>query len=218
MSGSDIQGDELPAVIPVFPLDGVILPPGGLLPLNIFEPRYLNMIDDAMAGDRIIGMVQTRSGGDRIRPELARIGGAGLITSFTETRDGRYLITLTGVCRFALGQELSAPTPYRQVRADYAAFATDLDADDETGVDREGFLQVLRLYLMKRNMDIDWDMVAEAPVGALVNGLAMALPFDVSEKQAFLEAVALKDRAHVLSVLLKIEAAGENGDGRPPLQ
>src|SRR6476659_9818971 len=117
---------ELPQVIPVFPLDGALLLPGGELPLQIFEPRYLNMVDDAMAGDRIVGMIQTRAGGDRARPNLADVGCAGRITSYAETSDGRYLITLTGVCRFDAGEELALPTPYRQVRARYERFEGDL--------------------------------------------------------------------------------------------
>ena len=108
---------DLPQVIPVFPLDGALLLPGGVLPLQIFEPRYLNMIDDAMAGERMIGMVQTGGRADRARPGLARVGCAGRITRYSETGDGRYLIALTGVCRFETGEELALPTPYRQVRA-----------------------------------------------------------------------------------------------------
>src|SRR5215469_14419623 len=122
---------DLPQVIPVFPLDGALLLPGGDLPLQIFEPRYLNMVDDVMAGDRIIGMIQTRSGGSRERPRLAEVGCAGRITAYAETSDGRYLITLTGVCRFEAGEELSLQSPYRQVRARYDRFDADL-ADDES--------------------------------------------------------------------------------------
>src|SRR4051812_13417127 len=122
---------DLPQMIPVFPLDGALLLPGGDLPLQIFEPRYLNMIDDVMAGDRIVGMIQTRSGGDRERPKLADVGCAGRVTSYAETPDGRYLITLTGVCRFEAGAELVIPTPYRQLRARYDRFGTDLAEDGE---------------------------------------------------------------------------------------
>src|SRR6478735_12516879 len=120
------RASDLPQVIPIFPLDGALLLPGGDLPLQIFEPRYLNMIDDVMAGDRIIGMIQTRPGGDRERPKLADVGCAGRITSYAETSDGRYLITLTGICRFEAGEELNLPTPYRQLRARYEPFEGDL--------------------------------------------------------------------------------------------
>jgi len=219
MSASRASPIDLPGVIPVFPLDSALLPPRGLLPLNIFEPRYLNMVDDAMAGDRIIGMVQTRPGGDRERPSLAPVGGAGRITSFAETPDGRYLITLTGVCRFRLGPELSAPTPYRQVRADFSPYVHDLTpGEDEQLADRDSLLDALRRYLIRRGMDIDWRTAAEAPMEALVNSLAMALPFQPLEKQALLEALTVTDRADTLTILLNIEAAGEDGDALPPLQ
>lgn len=135
------RASDLPQVIPVFPLDGALLLPGGDLPLQIFEPRYLNMIDDVMAGDRMIGMVQTRSGGDRTRPNLASVGCCGRITSFSETSDGRYLITLTGVCRFLVREELSVATPYRQVRAEFESYAEDLsvEAADIPAFDRRRF-------------------------------------------------------------------------------
>jgi Lon protease-like protein len=129
MPGTFRRLSDLPLVIPVFPLDGVLLLPGGQLPLNIFEPRYLNMLDDVMSGERMIGMIQTRANGssdEAHNPSLAPIGCAGRVTSFAETSDGRYLITLTGVCRFRAGDELPVRTPYRQVRADYAAFEADL--------------------------------------------------------------------------------------------
>jgi Lon protease-like protein len=114
--------DVLPEVIPVFPLDGVLLLPRGGLPLNIFEPRYLNMIDDVMAGDRLLGMIQTVPGGDRVRPKLAPVGCVGRVTAYSEMEDGRYEISLTGVCRFIAGPEVAAATPYRQLRADFAPF------------------------------------------------------------------------------------------------
>ena len=118
---------DLPELIPVFPLDGALLLPGCQLPLQIFEPRYLNMVDDAMSGHRIIGMIQTTGGGDRTRPSLAEVGCVGRVTAYAETGDGRYLITLTGVCRFVAGDELDINTPYRQVRPDYGRFASDPD-------------------------------------------------------------------------------------------
>jgi Lon protease-like protein len=208
---------DLPGVIPVFPLDAVLLPPRGLLPLNIFEPRYLNMIDDAMASDRLIGMVQTQRGGDRERPALAGVGGAGRITSFAETQDGRYLITLTGLCRFRVGAELPPQTPYRRVRADFAPFEHDLSPSTDA-LDRDALLATLRRYLIGRNMDIDWRTAAEAPMEALVNSLSMALPLSASEKQALLEAMTLAERAETLTILLNIQAAGDDGDASSSLQ
>ena len=134
MPGTFRRLSDLPLVIPVFPLDGVLLLPGGQLPLNIFEPRYLNMLDDVMSGERMIGVIQTRAGGpgdEAHHPSLAPIGCVGRVTSFAETSDGRYLVTLTGVCRFRAGDELPVRTPYRQVRADFTAFEADLREDSE---------------------------------------------------------------------------------------
>jgi Lon protease-like protein len=204
---------DLPQAIPVFPLDGALLLPGGQLPLNIFEPRYLNMVDDAMAADRLIGMVQTR-GGDPGRPGLAKVGCVGKITSFAETGDGRYLITLTGIARFETGDELPVATPYRQVRARFAAFEADLrPADPLPDVDRRRFLSALARYLDQRDLGVDWRTAEQAPTAALVNSLAMGLPFDAAEKQALLEAPTLAERAAALIALLEIDAAG--GDDGP---
>jgi len=216
MPGSYRRADDLPLVIPVFPLDGALLLPGGQLPLNIFEPRYLNMFDDAMSGERIIGMVQTRAGGDAERPNLAPVGCAGRVTSFAETSDGRYLVTLTGVCRFRLGEELPGRSPYRQVRADFAAFEADLHEASPhatTVDDATPLLAALRRYLDHRGLAIDWSSAEAAPSDALINSLAMALPFEPVEKQALLEAPTLADRRETLVALLEIDAAlGDDED------
>jgi Lon protease-like protein len=204
---------DLPQMIPVFPLDGALLLPGGDLPLQIFEPRYLNMIDDVMAGDRIVGMIQTRAGGDRERPKLSDVGCAGRVTSYAETSDGRYLITLTGVCRFDAGAELSIPTPYRQLRARYDRFEADLEEGDTAlapEAARTRFAQALKRYLNRRELDIDWETAHTAPLEALVNSLAMGLPFEPAEKQALLEAPTLAGRFETLATLLEID--GEEGD------
>jgi hypothetical protein len=215
------KAKDLPAVIPVFPLDGALLLPGGVLPLQIFEPRYLNMIDDAMAGDRIIGMIQTNGEGARARPGLARVGCAGRITSYSETSDGKYLIALTGLCRFAVREEIAAPKPYRQVQADFTAFEADLQADgDGDEFERAPFLNLLRRYLDHRGLGVEWDVVNAAPAQALINSLCMALPFSPLEKQALLEAPDLEGRRGVLTTLLEIEAASgaEDDDAPRPLQ
>jgi Lon protease-like protein len=210
---------DLPQAIPVFPLDGATLLPGGTLPLNIFEPRYLNMVDDAMAGERIIGMIQTRPGGDAERPFLAPVGCAGRITAFTETSDGRYLITLTGLSRFRALEELSAPTPYRQVRADFMAYEDDLrPARDDDGFDRLKLLNALKAYLELRQLDLDWETAKQAPAESLINSLAMALPFDPPEKQALLEAADLAERRAALIALLEIDASPLDPDERQSLQ
>jgi len=208
------KAKDLPAVIPVFPLDGALLLPGGVLPLQIFEPRYLNMIDDAMAGDRIIGMIQTNGAGGRARPGLARVGCAGRITSYSETGDGKYLIALTGLCRFEVEEEIAAPKPYRQVQADFTSFEPDLQFDgDGDEFDRAPFLDLLRRYLDHRGLGVEWDVVNAAPAGALINSLCMALPFSRLEKQAMLEAPDLEQRRATLTTLLEIEAASAPDDG-----
>ena len=214
MSDGLISARDLPQVLAVFPLGGALLLPHASRPLNIFEPRYLNMIDDAMAAERIIGMVQTAGGFTPDRPYLAPVGCAGRITSFTETTDGRYIITLTGLARFRLGEELPAALPYRRVRADFAAYQDDLNplTTDEEG--REALLDPLRRYLAQRGMRIDWDAVEAAPLEALVNSLAMALPFDGAEQQALLEAAGLAERRRTLIALLEID--GAFGDDQPP--
>jgi Lon protease-like protein len=209
---------DLPALIPVFPLDGALLLPGCQLPLQIFEPRYLNMVDDALSGARLIGMIQTVAGGQRTRPNLADVGCVGRITAYAETGDGRYMITLTGICRFAAGEELATNTPYRQLRPLFDRFARDLeDKDGELALDRAAFLAVLRRYLDHKGLEVEWDAARQAPAGAGVNSLAMGLPLDPPEKQALLEAVALTDRARVLAALLEIDAAADD-DEPPPLQ
>jgi hypothetical protein len=217
MPGGYRRASDLPQAIPVFPLDGAILLPGGDLPLQIFEPRYLNMIDDAMGGDRMIGMVQLRAGGRRERPNMAAVGCAGRLTSFAETADGRYLITLTGICRFDVGDELSVRTPYRQVRARFERFAADLSEEDDPppGIDRPRFAKALKRYLNRRELDIDWETAGAAPLKPLVTSLSQGLPFDAAEKQALLEAMDLKARFEVLTALLEIDSM-QDGDDAPP--
>jgi Lon protease-like protein len=221
MPGGYRKASDLPAIIPVFPLDGALLLPQGFLPLNIFEPRYLNMVDDALAGERLIGMIQTTDGGSRQRPTLAGVGCVGRLTAFSETGDGRYMITLTGLCRFRVGRELLVQTPYRQVEAMFSPYEADLaedDAeDDEDGFDRVRFLASLKAYLDHRGMEIDWAGAAEAPCGALVNSLAMALPFEPAEKQALLEAPDAETRKAALVALMEIDAA-EDDDEPPSMQ
>jgi Lon protease-like protein len=210
MSGGSVlkayaHADDLPKIVPVFPLDGALLLPRGGLPLNIFEPRYLNMVDDAMAGDRLIGMVQTKAGGDPAHPTLAPVGCVGRITSYAETPDGRYLITLTGVCRFLVGEELPTQTPYRQVRADFHAFEADLRPPPDAITGRARLLRALRAYLARRSLEVNWETAEAAPAEALVNSLSMALPFDPVEKQALLERDGLLARCRSLIELLEMK-------------
>ena len=205
--------EDLPQVIPVFPLDGALVLPHASRPFNIFEPRYLNMVDDVMAAERIIGMVQTAQGGTRERPWLAHTGCAARGTSFSETSDGRYMLTLTGVCRFRVAGELSAPTPYRQVRADYGPYADDLKplSPDPGATERARLMALLRRYLEHRGLRIDWGAADSAPMEPLINSLAMALPFDNAELQALIEAADVAARRHTLITLLEIDSA-ESGD------
>ncbi len=204
---------DLPDTLPVFPLPGALVFPRWDLPLNIFEPRYLNMFDDAMRGHRLIGMIQSL-GGARERPNIARVGCAGRITSYAETDDGRYLVTLTGICRFAVKQELAVTTPYRQVTPNWDAFAADLYPASEDGLpDRSELILSLRTYAATHGLQADWSAVEDAPMETLVHALAAGCPFPAPEKQALLEAVSLADRARTLIALMAMSASG--GDDGP---
>lgn len=213
---------DLPATIPVFPLPGALLLPRGQMPLNIFEPRYLEMIDDSLRnGHRLIGMIQpdTAHPGPEDKPNLYKIGCAGRITQFAETGDGRYLIQLTGVCRFRVDHELSVMTAYRQCRAAYEPFADDFIArKGEDDVDRKALLVALKDFLHANNLKTDWEGIEKAPNEALVNALAMMSPYGPAEKQALLEAPDLKTRAEILIAVTEIELAKGRTEDEPPLQ
>ena len=221
---ASFQGpDALPAVIAVFPLPGALLLPRGQMPLNVFEPRYLAMADDALRSPhRIIGMIQpdpTHPGADENKPHLFRIGCVGRITQFAESGDGRYLIQLTGVARFRIEEELAVTTLYRQCRVTYAPFIDDFTArKGEDEVDREALLRALTAFLKANNLKADWDGIENAPNEALVNALAMMSPYDPAEKQAMLEAPDLKTRAEILVAVTEIELAKTNTSGDTPLQ
>jgi hypothetical protein len=200
--------DELPQVIPVFALSGALLLPLGQLPLNIFEPRYMAMIDDAMKGDRIIGMVQLLSDapGQGPRPALYDTGCAGRITSLEESGDGRYVITLTGVARYRIVEELSTVTPYRQARVDFTPFTHDFDeAAGRDEVNRDGVIRALRRFAEAHRLSVDWEGIDAAPSDLLVNALSMMSPFGPKEKQALLEAPDLKTRADVLIAIAEMD-------------
>ena len=202
---------DLPDVLTVFPLPGVLLLPRWQLPLNIFEPRYLNMVDDAMHGNRLIGMIQPVAG-SKARPDLAEAGCAGRITSWTETSDDRYLITLTGLIRFRLKEELSVTTPYRQIVPSWAPYAEDLF---ETSIadlpDRARLIGALQNYVQTNDIEADWTAIETAPVESLISTLCAGCPFSIMEKQALLEAPTLKDRAETLIKLLEMDVSGQNG-------
>jgi uncharacterized protein len=213
---------DLPDTIPVFPLSGALLLPRGQLPLNIFEPRYLAMIDDALgSGLRLIGMIQPDIAhpGPEDRPNLYRVGCVGRITQLAESGDGRYLIQLTGVSRFRIDDELKVSTPYRQCRVRYIEFAGDfVGHKGEEKVDRERLLRALSGFLKANNLKADWQGIENAPNEALVNALAMMSPFGQAEKQALLEAPDLKTRAEILVAVTEIELAKKSSGGETPLQ
>lgn len=214
---------DLPEIVPVFPLAGALLLPRGQMPLNIFEPRYLAMIDDAMADrHRLIGMVQpdTAHPGSEEKPNLFHVGCAGRITQIAETGDGRYVLQLTGVARFRVVEEMAVTTAYRQCRVAFAPFADDFIARrGEEEVDRKAVLTALTAFLKANNLKADWEGIENAPNEALVNALAMMSPFGAAEKQAMLEAPDLKARAEILVALTEIEIAKNNTSGEEtPLQ
>jgi Lon protease-like protein len=215
---------ELPGTIAVFPLPGALLLPRGQMPLNIFEPRYIAMVDDALRdGHRLIGMIQPdiahAGAGKTDKPPLYKIGCVGRITQLAESGDGRYLLELTGVSRFRIEEELKVATPYRQCRVTYAPFADDFHArKGENAVDRTALLATLTDFLKANDLKADWEGIEQAPNEALVNALSMMSPYGTAEKQALLEAPDLKTRAEILIAITEIELAKKNTEGEPQLQ
>lgn len=200
---------DLPATIPVFPLSGVLLLPRCQLPLNIFEPRYLQMIDDCLRGTRIIGLIQPDEektpARDADKPQLMQVGCAGRLTSYTETPDGRLVITLTGIARFRVTSELEAMTPYRQCAVDFDEFAGDLTPELGTEkVSRERLLEVLKDYLDTNGLQADWRAIKVSTNETLVNSLSLISPYGPREKQALLEAKTLEDRNQMLIALTEV--------------
>jgi Lon protease-like protein len=219
--------EQLPETLPIFPLSGVLLLPGGKLPLNIFEPRYLAMVFDALAGPRLIGMVQPMQpggyAGDGMptpggRPPVHRIGCAGRIVSFSETEDGRLLLALSGVCRFEIVRELElAHGGYRRVSSVFSAFRADLDAlgRENVELDRERLMAALAAFFRGRNLSTDWEAVKKAADGNLVSSLSMILPFGPAEKQALLEAPDTAARAKLLIAFLEMNAFAPSSETPP---
>lgn len=205
---------DLPKKAVLFPLSGALLLPGGRLPLNIFELRYLQMVDFALSSDRLIAMIQpaldgaTRSDGE---PELCRVGCLGRIVSFSETGDGRYLIALQGVCRFRVVEEVNVKTPFRQAKI--APFLTDIAEDQGAEkVDRTSLLSTFRAFLEANDMEADWEGVNNAGNATLVNALSMMAPYGPAEKQALLEAPDLRTRAETLVAITEIALARDRDD------
>ncbi len=218
--------DDLPGRMPIFPLGGALLLPRGQLPLNIFEPRYLAMTNAAISGDRIIGMVQpaneeaiARQSDPNAKPPVYDIGCAGRITSFSETEDGRIVMTLTGVCRFSIAEEMSTVTPYRIVRPDFDRFADDLTPElNEDKVNRDHLLDVFRRYLAAHQLEADWESVNRSSNESLVNTLSMISPYPPSEKQALLEAEDIVQRSEVLIALTEMALSNTTGETESRLQ
>ena len=193
---------QLPARIPIFPLPGVLLLPGGHLPLNIFEPRYLQMIDDALSTSRMIGMVQPARAADQAhQPKVYPTGCGGRLVSFKETDDGRYLITLRGVCRFTIAEEPPQARLFREVVPTWQSFAGDLGDPDDTHVDRERLLGLLKPFFELHGIDGDWKMLDEVSGAVLVTSLAMMAPLEPRDKQALLEIETLWERSEMLATL-----------------
>lgn len=213
-------GTDLPATVPVFPLTAALLLPGGRMPLNIFEPRYLQMVDAAIGGSRLVGMIQPALDGTLMadgEPELCPVGCVGRITSFTEAGDGRYLISLQGICRFRVVQELAVKTPFRQCKI--APFVADLAEDRAaTDIDRLALLRAFRAYLQANELEADWESVSRADNAMLVNALSMMAPYGAAEKQALLEAPDLKTRAETLIAITEMTLARDNDDFGSSLQ
>ena len=214
--------EQLPETLPIFPLSGVLLLPRGQMPLNIFEPRYLAMIDDALRdGHRLIGMIQPdlAHSKDDARPALFKVGCVGRITQLAESGDGRYILELTGISRFKVIEELTVLTAYRQCKVDFFAYVDDFVArKGEDDVDRAALLGVLTDFLKANNLQVDWEGIESAPNEALVNALAMMSPYGPAEKQAMLEAVDLKTRAEMLVAMTEMDLAKKRTSGDTGLQ
>lgn len=214
------KADDLPETIPVFPLSEALLLPGGRMPLQIFEPRYLEMVDQVLVGQRLVGMIQPRLDG-ALRadgePELCEVGCIGRLTSFAETGDGRYLVTLQGVCRFRIVEELQTRQAFRT--CSIGVFATDLDSEaGAKEVDRTALLRTFKAYLEANGLEADWNSIAKAENATLVNALSMMSPYGAVEKQALLEAPDLRTRAETLIAITEMALARGRDDFGTSLQ
>jgi Lon protease-like protein len=228
-TGFDPRHAELPATLPIFPLTGVLLLPRGKLPLNIFEPRYLAMVRDALAGDRMIGMVQPREddpstltggappgetpAGERPKPAVYPTGCAGRISAFSEAEEGRFHITLTGVCRFTIRAEIPTLRGYRRVVPDWERYKSDLAGADEAIVDRPRLFTALKALFALSGVTADWESMTATPDEPLVTSLAMICQFAPNEKQALLEAPGLAERSRVMTTLVEMAVFGRPAAG-----
>jgi len=205
-----IPFQDLPKELIVFPLPGALLLPNGRLPLNIFEPRYLNMVEDALGQQRLIGMVQTRDPHEGLVPDgsdLFNVGCAGRIVSFAETSDGRFMLTLEGMCRYRILSETEGVRGYRRMKVDFSQFKGDL-VDNDWRLERETFLPVLRRYFEARGIGVEWKAIEAAPDHLLIASLGMMCPFDLKEKQALIEAPTVADMADLMRSLMEMATLG----------
>ena len=196
---------ELPSRLAIFPLTGAVLFPQTQLPLNIFEPRYIQMIDEVLSTpDRIMGMIQPNLSKTDLKPnELKKVGCAGRDSSFSETGDGRYLVTLTGLIRFEIAQELDTTTPYRQIMTKYENYQEDLKPSNTENIDRKNLLFLIKKYLEQKNLLIDWEIIEQSPTEQLINYSGVLVPFEAEEKQLLLETKTLFDRCKALESLFQ---------------
>ena len=202
--------DDLPKKIPIFPLTGAVLFPKTQLPLNIFEPRYVQMLNAALATPhKLIGMIQPIAGSDN---SLKKVGCVGRVTSYNETDDHRYLITLNGIIRFEIENELDTTTEYRQVEVNYENFITDLKSEDVTNVDRESLLKLIKKYLKNKSLLADWDIIQQTPTEQLINYSGVLVPFTPEEKQLLLEARTIMGRSRALEALYQSYTIEETDD------
>ena len=205
---------DLPSKLAVFPLTGAVLFPQTQLPLNIFEPRYIQMIDEVLSSpNRIMGMIQPNlSKDDPNSKNLKKVGCAGRISSFSETGDGRYLVTLTGIARFEVDQELDTTTPYRQAMANFENYKDDLKPANTENIDRKSLLVLIKKYLEQKNLLIDWEIIEQSPTEQLINYSGVLVPFEPEEKQLLLETKTLTDRCKVLESLFQSYQFQNNQD------
>ena len=205
---------ELPNKLAIFPLTGAVLFPQTQLPLNIFEPRYLQMIDEVLSSpDRIMGMIQPNiSKNDPNSKNLKKVGCAGRISSFSETGDGRYLVTLTGLIRFEVNNELDTTTQYRQVITNYDNYKEDLLPANVENIDRKSLLILIKKYLEQRNLLIDWEIIEQSPTEQLINYSGVLVPFEPEEKQLLLETKSLFNRCKTLESLFQSYQFQNNQD------
>lgn len=203
--------DQLPSQLPIFPLTGAVLMPGVQLPLNIFEPRYLNLVQTALAGDHLLGMVQPMRASEQTEetPPIHRVGCAGRITSYSETNDGRLLIVLTGLCRFEILLELEGEQGFRRIAPDWSRFASDYDEVSDDIADRDQFIGSLRSFCDQYRVEIPWDDLNQMPDSDMVNLLCTHLPLPSEDKQALIETIDLPERANLMRGLMEMSALGK---------